>query len=501
MFKPPFLYRHYHLLFFAMFSVHFFVSAQRGVSDSYSIHFDSSQPKVVQVAASLTMEDDTLRMSHYGPMPERWPDYVKNIEVKDESGQPQTVEERDAGWIIPNLESGTRIQLNYDLYVDHEDINWPGGIDGVAFVRPWGIMLSGRCLFVVNGSDKENILVEVRLPENHHISVPWKQEPGNENAYIVPNLLQLQESLMFAGTHKEVVIPRGDFSLKFVLGGEDILKQETQFVNTAKSVLDYYIDLMGGNPLPSPGYDLSTAMVIINQSESTDGEVIGNHLSMFINPKGDMQNQMAGWFMFAHEFYHLWNGKTLRFQDSSTDWFKEGVTSYYTLKALNQVGMVNEDISGMILNNLFYQRYVNDSGYGQMAPANAASGFDKDNHWGLVYGGGLFAGVCLDMEIRKNTENQDSLDDVMRRLYAEYGGKDALIDQQTLINYAGQQGQTNFSDFAETHITGASPVPLKEYLLHAGVQVYQEGGQLILSHKPQKTTLQQQIWEGFLGAN
>ena len=202
--------------------------------------------------------------------------------------------------------------------------------------------------------------------------------------------------------------------------------------------MDYYIGLMGGIPKPRPGMELKQSLVLISQSENIDGEVIGNHLSMFMNPAGDPMDKMVGWFMFAHEFFHLWNGKTLRFASTTTDWFKEGVSNYYTIKALNQTGFVNEDIVLAMLSNLFYQRYVNDPGYGTLSPSRAASGFDKDNHWGLVYGGGLFAGIAMDMEIRHLTDNGYSLDDLMRDFYREYGGTEQLIGEEDIVTKANQ---------------------------------------------------------------
>lgn len=488
------------LIFFALLSFHFQLVGQ-SASDTYSIRFEGPESNIVHVTADLSLEDDLLKMSSFGPMPDRWSHYIKNLQATDEKGNAIQIEKQDAQWRVLNATPGSRVSISYELHVDHENEAWPGGTDGVAFQRPWGIMLSGRSLFVMNGEQKENIRVAVQLPDTWKVSVPWKQPDAGQDAFIVKNQLQLQESLLFAGTHKEVVIPRGDFSLKFVLGGEDILKQEDQYTATAQKVLDYYIQLMGGNPIPAPGNDLSTALVMIHQSENLDGEVIGNHLSMFINPNADMQNQMIGWFMFVHEFFHLWNGKSLRFQDTATDWFKEGVSGYYNLKALNQVGMVNEEVSNMIMNNLFYQRYVNDSGYGTMAPSEAASGFDKDNHWGLVYGGGFFAGICLDMEIRKNTGNKSSLDNVMRRLYKDFGGKDALIDQNTLMEYISDQAKSNFNAFRHNHIEGILPMPLADYLPYAGIEVNQENGQLQLTHKAEKTALEQEICAGFLGVN
>lgn len=474
--------------------------AQSKPNDSYIVSFNEQNPGIVSVSASITLEDTLLKMSRFGPMPDRWSDYVHDLKARNLNGEVLKVEKNDSiDWLIQGIRPSESIEISYELHVKHEDVAWPGGIDGVAFVRPWGVLLSGRSLFIMNGTDKENIEVQFKFPETWKVSVPWKSVEEESYKYVISNYTQLQESLLFAGTHEEVVIPKGNFSLKFVLGGDTILEKKQEYFDNATNVLDYYIELMGGNPIPGPNNELSTAMVILNQSEQVDGEVIGNHLSMFINPDGDMQSQVIGWFLFAHEFFHLWNGKTMRYNDTSSDWFKEGVSNYYTLKALNQTGIVNEEITKMVLNNLFYQRYVNDSGYGKLAPADAASGFDKDNHWGLIYGGGLFAGICIDMEIRKNTENGSSMDDVMRKLYMDFGGKDNLIDPNTLLANFNALGKTDFTPFLNAYIRGSNSAPLHDYLSYAGIRVNYEGGQLTLQHNSEKTKLQKQFWKGFLG--
>jgi predicted metalloprotease with PDZ domain len=247
--------------------------------------------------------------------------------------------------------------------------------------------------------------------------------------------------------------------------------------------------------------ELKQSLVLINQSENIDGEVIGNHLSMFINPAGNAMDQMIGWFMFAHEFFHLWNGKTLRFTNTETEWFKEGVSNYYTIKALNQTGFINEEIVLGMMNNLFYQRYVNDPGYGTLSPSVAASGFDKDKHWGLVYGGGLFAGIAMDMEIRHRSENTSSLDDLMRDFYRQYGGTDQLIGQEDIVTKANQLGSTDFSGLIKEHIEGPKPISLAPYLVFAGVSAEAVEDQLQFTHRKEKTDLQAAIWQGFLGGN
>jgi len=263
--------------------------------------------------------------------------------------------------------------------------------------------------------------------------------------------------------------------------------------------MDYYIQLMGGIPKAGPGGELTECMVIISQSDTVDGEVIGDHISMFMNPDGDNMQQMMGWFMFAHEFFHLWNGKTLRFASTQTEWFKEGISNYYTMKALYQIGFANEKALMMMLDGLFYQRYINDPGYGTVAPSRAASGFSKDNHWGLIYGGGLFAGIAMDMEIRQRKANAQSLDDLMRYFYKEHGGTDSLIGKEDILLTANRIGITDFEDLLNACIEGTDPVPLSKYLFYAGVETETDSGHLVLRHKESKTAMETAIWKGFLG--
>ena len=471
--------------------------------NKYVVFLDDSRPELIRVDAELYMEDNSLVMSENGPVPERWPDYVHQMEITNNAGKPvDFVRNESGGWQIrEDLEPGQKLRVRYTLKVEHEKEKWPGGIDGVAFVRPWGVMVSGRALFVCNGSEKVPFEISFNKPKHWKVSTPWQEAEDKTDTFLVPNSLQLRESLLFAGTHEDIEIARNDFSLKFILGGEAVTAHKEQYTEMATKLMDYYIRLMGGLPKPRPGNEFSKVLVMINASHAMDGEVIGNHISLFLNPEGEMQDQVIGWFLFAHEFFHLWNGKTLCFEGTDSDWFREGVTNYYSLKALHQVGFVNEEVIGMVLNNLFYNRYVNDSGFGKLAPADAAAGFDKDNHWGIVYGGGLFAGICMDMEIRNNTRNEKSLDVLMRQFYELYGGTEKWIRNGDILHAANSLGKTDLSGLMNSCILGPEEVPLAAYLSFAGIRVDSGNKQLKLTHLANKSELQKKIWDGFLGKN
>ncbi|PSK83642.1 putative metalloprotease with PDZ domain [Prolixibacter denitrificans] len=470
--------------------------------DQYRLEFSETTPKLVKIEAQITLKDSLLKMSDNGPMPYRWPQYIHDLCAYVKNGKQLKLHKRDStAWIVNNVHKGQEIIIRYHVLIDHEKQNWPGGIDGVAFVRDWGITASGRSLFIINGDVKTDIEVLFKKPDDWEISTPWESVDPENTTYMVANQTQLLESFIVAGTQQEVKIARDEFNLNFVLGGDTIAKNKEHYVDAANKILDYYINLMGGLPKNSSGGKLSNVLVVINQSKEMDGEVIGDNISLFLNPEAAPQEQIISWFLFAHEFFHLWNGKSIRFKDTRTDWFKEGITNYYTLKALYNAKLVNEEAIKGVLNQLFYKRYINDKGLGKIAPADAASGFDKDNHWGLVYGGGLFAGICIDMQIRHNTENAHSLDNLMQFFYKETAGTDTLIGNQDILNQANLLAHTDFTGFMNAYINGTDEVPLNKYLEFAGIQASTNNKQLRLIHELGKTDLQQKLWRGFLGLN
>ena len=285
------------------------------------------------------------------------------------------------------------------------------------------------------------------------------------------------------------------------MGGDEIIAREAEFRRLASGVLDYYIELMGGIPKSPPGNEFKRVIVIINAGNNADGEVIGSNINMIFDPKGDPQSQLISKFIFAHEFFHLWNGKTIVVADTTEDWFKEGVTSYYTLKALHHTGTINTETYFAILNNLFYQRYINDEGYAKLSMRDVASGFSKGKHWGLIYGGGLFVGVCQDIAIRSNTANEMSLDDLMRSYYREYAGTSRTYSTRDMQDSMTKFSGRDQSEFFKKHVYGIEPVPIAECLSKAGTIASVESGQLKVFEPETSTEAKKKILDGILGIN
>ena len=466
----------------------------------YTVEIASDQYKKARVTFSFSVRDSLLHMSGIGAndIPERWAAFVHDLKAVSTAGVPLKIEDLEgAKWKI-HAPEGTRVNLSYTIHLDHENYSWSGGIDGVAYAREWGVFYTGRSLFIMNGEKNVNLKATFKIPESWKISTPWEQIETEGHSYSIATQTDLEDSMIFAGKHEEKIIKRDQFELIFVLGGSEVTAQKEYFGQMATQILDYYIELMGGIPNPSPDNAFNKSIVILNTGSDTDGEVIGNNISILLKEDGDQMSQMMVMFIFAHEFFHLWNGKSFTPVNNDCEWFKEGFSNYYTLKALFHSGYLNREAYLQVLNNLFYQKYHQDDGLGRLSMTD---GDLKHEHWGLIYSGGLFTAIAQDMIIRTATKNEKSLDDVMRGLFQKYGGTDQGYTLEEIQFSLSQISGLDQSDFFESYIWGVQRIPIGDYLNMGGFDAIEENGNIKISLKDAYEMNQPEISEGLFGIN
>lgn len=464
---------------------------------SYTITFDANNKKLAKVQAIFTPKDSILYMGWGATnLPKRWATFVHDIKVTNAQNQPIKIEAlEDAKWQI-EAPLDEEITLSYDIHLEHENYDWSSGIDAVAYTTDLGVFYTGRTLFILNAEQRENINITFNIPKNWKITNPWTTTKYNQHSYQANNHTDLLTALIFAGTHKEIAIKREDFELVFALGSEDIRNQEVELKNLAQGVLDYYIELMGGIPNPSPETPLNKSVVVISSSDKTDGEAMGNNISVLIEKNGNELSKTFSRFIFAHEFFHLWSGKSFSPASNDTEWFKEGFTNYYTLKALHHVNFLTDELYLDFLSSFFYKRYNDDEGVGKYVMAD---GEKKHDHWGLVYAGGMLAGISQDIIIRDATNNENSIDDLMRYLFKKYGGTNNTYNIEELQHVITELSGTDQTQFFNSYITGINKIPIDKYLTKTGLNAKIEDGNLKISKKKELTQKQINMLKGLLG--
>jgi predicted metalloprotease with PDZ domain len=185
--------------------------------------------------------------------------------------------------------------------------------------------------------------------------------------------------------------------------------------------------------------------------------------------------------LYSHEFFHAWNVKRLRpadlvpyryddAQQTTWLWVSEGITDYYGAIALVRGG-VNDSTE-------FFSTIAKEIASVATAPPTALSDASL-NAWigvfdgsaGLYYDKGGLAGFLLDIMIRDASDNQSSLDVVMRRLYDatyKHGRGFTPADWWGEVSRAARG--KSFAEFARRYVDGREPFPIDSVFALAGLR-------------------------------
>lgn len=184
----------------------------------------------------------------------------------------------------------------------------------------------------------------------------------------------------------------------------------------------------------------------------------------------------------VHELVHAWNVKRLRPADlfpyrydrpqlTTWLWMSEGVTDYYADLALVRSGLTDE--AGFLATLL-----GKIDGVGQRPPTaleeaslQAWLGLE-DGTADLYYDKGSLAGFALDILIRDASDNERSLDDLMRELWTVSWKRGRGFTYDEFWNAATRAAAGKaLAEFERRYIDGRDPYPWEQWLSRAGWRI------------------------------
>ena len=191
----------------------------------------------------------------------------------------------------------------------------------------------------------------------------------------------------------------------------------------------------------------------------------------------DLYKNLLG--ISSHELFHAWNIKTIRPAEMlpydyttenyfNTGFVAEGVTTYYGDVFLKRAGLFSLGDFLIEINKSLQRHFYNG---GRVNHSLIDSSLDLwldgyspgiPNRKVSIYVKGSLVSMMLDLTIRKETDNQKSLDDVMRYLLNEFGYKQRGYTytnfKEVVTKVTGKALDTYFRDFIE------GTAPLEEHL-------------------------------------
>ena len=270
--------------------------------------------------------------------------------------------------------------------------------------------------------------------------------------------------------------------VRVVIHGDNYKKHDVEAA--LRKIVQYETKLMDGAP-----YDNYTFIFHVGKAAAGSGGGMehANSTAIFV-PSGSYLANVS-----AHEFFHLWNVKrirpaTLEPVDYTHEmytralWFAEGVTNTYGSYALVRSGIWNkqdfyQDLSAQIseLESRPADRWQSAEESSLDAWLEKYALYNQPGHSVSYYTKGQVLGVLLDILIRDRTDNQHSLDDVLRAMNQDFAKQGKLYRDSLDIRLTAEKiTGASLADFFERYISGAQPLPYRELFAKAGLALQEK---------------------------
>lgn len=206
-----------------------------------------------------------------------------------------------------------------------------------------------------------------------------------------------------------------------------------------------------------------------------------------VNGVSDEYRKFLG--LCSHEYFHLWNVKRIKpaaFLPYDLNhevytrqlWAFEGITSYYDDLGLLRAGRISLhsylDLLGENATRVWRSP-------GRFLQSLAASSFDawiklyrpdgnSPNATISYYSKGALFALMLDLILRRDTDGRVCLDDLMRKLWQEYGEPLIGVPEDGLENLLREISDIDFSDFFQRYLYGTEELPVADLLADFGIK-------------------------------
>lgn len=390
------------------------------------------------------------------------------------------------------------LEVRYQVYA------WDLSVRGAHLDQTHGYLNGTHVFLRVEGQDERPVAVEI-LPPGGEAYAGWRvatamtragAQPYGFGAYRADSYDELIDHPVEMGAFDLVEFEAGDVPHALAVTGRhggdlDRLARDLGRVCT------HHIDFFG-RPAPFDRY-LFLLTVVGEGYGGLEHRASSSNLAMRDDlPRlgdeavGEGYRNLLG--LLSHEYFHAWNVKRIkpaafipydlaREVHTGLLWVFEGMTAYYDNLALVRTGLITPEsyleLLGQDLTRL--QR-----GSGRTKQTLLESSFDAwtrfykqdenaPNAIVSYYTKGALTALALDLTIRRDSEGDRALDDVMRALWKEHGKTGIGVEEMDVEALAQAVTGLDLVEFFDLALRSTDDLPLAGLLEAAGVQLHWRG--------------------------
>lgn len=350
---------------------------------------------------------------------------------------------------------------------------------------------NGAALFFrMPGWEKQPLQVTIVPPKPEwQVTTSLPAVPGHPNTFRAADFDTLVDSPFEIGCHElyhfEVLGKSHELAIWGGLGAKDNA-EPARMIPDIQKIIQVEAQLFGG--LPYDHY-----VFLLHLSTQGNGGLEHKSACSLNYPRfGFRTKDKYDRFMqlVAHEFFHLWNVKRIRpkalevfdyEQENYTPslWFSEGTTSYYDQVIPFRAGIYD---AKSFLSGLGKEITRLQTTPGRQVQPLSESSFDawiklyrpdanSGNSQISYYLKGELVSFLLDLLIRERHGNSLSLDDVMLKMWQQFGQVEIGFTPEQLQQVIESVAGMRLGDFFKRYVDGTEELPFNQYLEPFGLQM------------------------------
>jgi predicted metalloprotease with PDZ domain len=409
-------------------------------------------------------------------------DYAKYIiEFKASDGSGKSLEWKKTSKNRWKIDTGKTDVLNvsYDVFAFRTSVADSFLDDGRGFISPTGI-------FMYPSGHKDHLVTVTIIPYEKFTAVSTGLDPvsGKQNTFYASDFDVLYDCPILSGTQEILTFKTG--GIPYTIAAENLGKiDRSKLTADLKKIVETATSVIG--EIPYRHY------TFIMMNRGMGGLEHFNSMAVFTNRMDFNSADISdGYLSFiAHEFFHLYNVKTIRpvelgpfdyDEENYTNmlWLSEGGTVYYEDIILNRAGFYSREEMLRELKSSI-SNYENIPGH--LFQSVAQSSYDSwmlffnrsenaENTTISYYDKGCAITLLLDLKIRYESGNKKSLDDVMRTLYqVYYKDKKRGFTEKEFRDVCEKAAGTSLREIFDVYIPTVKDIDYQKYLGYAGLSI------------------------------
>ena len=335
----------------------------------------------------------------------------------------------------------------------------------------------------INGYQDLPYEMNVTRPENFYGSTAMKKvsSTDNQDVFLADSYFRLADSPLMFNEANVVNFDVGGADIEIAVYSPTDKMSAESIQDDVREILEAQKDYLGGT-LPIDKYAFIIYLSNGPSLSGSYGALEHSYSSMYYLPEMDpsfLSQTVRD--VAAHEFFHIVTPLSIHSEEignydwinpvmSKHLWLYEGVTEYSAGHVQVKHGLMPmKDYFSVIVEKVQHaKQFKDDLPFTEMSKGVL---HEYEDQFINVYQKGALIGLCLDLLLEDLSDGEYGVQELMRDLSKKYGIDQSFEDDKLFDEITELTGFPEVREFFKRYVEGPEPLPLKEYLAKAGIDM------------------------------